>query len=210
MRIVLNNQEFFVFKNIIYRKSQYYYNNADTTLADKFFSTSLYRVNTDSIKILELLSSSTKITTLHSKPEVVQVGYISQMEELQTFLKENFEIEMDYDFNFYAWSTRNSKNKNKKSLFKNYNKKIKIFFSWQQVLSLYNDHSGIGTYDFNSTKTIDDQAKTEFLKKKRLKINNLTNNIKKYVYLNLKKKKSTKNGKRGFFIESDKLVRIPS
>jgi len=212
MRIVLGNQEFFVFKDKVFGKSTYYYNNAQSTLADKYFTKNLGRIPASSVEILELLESSTKIESLLNPPSVVNVSYIAQMDEIQTFLSDHFDIKIDGDFNFYAWTTRRSIDKNKRSFFKHYYKKIKIYFSWDQVLGLYNDCSGLGVYDFNCNQTIDDETKTEYLKKKRRSMKDSTKNLKKYAYLTLKKSRNTKNrkNKRGFFIDGEALVSLPN
>ena len=209
MRIIIEEEEFFVFKNIIYNKSIYYYNNEKTTLVDKFFSLSQFRKSDTAVKVLTIIISSPLIEDLTKEPAVVKVSYIEQMEELQSFLLKHFDIHMDYDFNFYTWTTRYSRNKNKNALFNKYDKKIKIFFSWKQVLSLYNDKTGLGANDFetiNYEENIDNYTKYKHIKEKRRKMKNSTTNLKKYVYLNLKKKRK---GKRGFFIDRESLVSLP-
>lgn len=212
MRIVLSNQEFFVFKENVFGKSTYYYNNAQSTLADKYFTKRLGRLPASSLEILELLESSTKIEKLSNPPSVVNVPYLAQIDEIQTFLSDHFDIKMDEDFNFYAWAERRSVDKNKRAFFKHYSKKIKIYFSWDQVLGLYNDCSGLGLYDYKSNQTIDDETKTEYLKTKRRRMRDSTKNIKKYAYLTLKRGRNTKGrkNKRGFFIDGEKLVSIPN
>lgn len=209
MRIVLSNQEFFVFKDVVFGKSTYYNKNKTTTIVDKFFTKNLLRLSDSSLNILSLLESSTKIENLSNPPSLVNVSYTEQMDELQTFLSEHFDIKIDENFNFYAWTTRNSVNKNKNAFFKHYSKKIKIYFSWNQVLGLYNDFSGLGLYDFKSNETIDNKTKTDYLINKRKKIRSSTKNLKKYAYLNLKKSRNTKN-KRGFFIEGEELISLPN
>ncbi len=206
MRIVLDNREFFVFKKMVFGKNGYYFKNEDNTLADKYFSRSLGRLTDHQDGILKLLSTSTDVEALSNPPAVVNVSYIEQMEELQLFLSTHFQIEIDWDFNFFAYAERQAVNKNKKALFKHYSKKIKIYFSWDQVLALYNDFSGVGRYDKQLTNTIDEKIKTDYINSKRSWINKRLINTKKYAFLTLKKKR---RHKRGFFIDGEALVSLP-
>lgn len=186
MRIIINDEEFYFFKKIFYKTSViYYYNNDSTTLADKYFSTSNFRLSNYTKEILNILTESSEAPDLISPPSVINVSIEDQFLELETFLANNFGIYIDDSRRFYA------KISGYGGLF-NFDAKLKtIYFSWQEIIQLYN----------SPHRYLERSIKSLYIKNKYKLTKDLN---KKYVYLNLKRKKGGK-----FIVESERLVALP-
>lgn len=202
MRIIINSQEFYIFKDLFYRRPIYYYNNEKTSLAEKYFEFSDFKLDNNTKKIVHMLINSTEAPELIQKPKEVKVSKEDQYKELKSFLKDNFYIIEDERGRFYGETFIYVKNKNKHNFFSSYRKKKKIFFSWEEVLQLYNTSPKyIQIKDISNKKL----SKKTFIMKKVSLINRQGNLKKKYVYVNLKKTK-----KRGVICDSETVVTLPA
>lgn len=202
MRIIINSQEFYIFKDLFYRRPIYYYNNENTSLADKYFEFSDFRLDDNTKKIVHMLMNSTEAPELIQKPTEIKVSKEEQYEELKSFLKDNFDIIEDERGRFYGETSIYVKNKNKHAFFSSYRKKKRIFFSWEEVLQLYNTSiKYIQIKDISNNKKL---SKKTFIMTKVSSINRQGNLKKKYVYINVKKTK-----KRGIICDSETVVTLP-
>lgn len=187
MRIILNNKEFYFFKDVFYTNPRWYYSSDNNTLAEKFFSTDKYEIGRDknSSLLIDMLINSTKAPVLQSKPEEVYIGVEEQLADLLDYLEKDFQIKMDKQNRFYKI------NKSRKSMLVSTEKNKVEYFSWQEIIQLYNSpHSSFNGWISN-----------KYLTSKYKKLKELN---KKYVYLNLKRIKG-----KGFEIESERVVSLP-
>jgi hypothetical protein len=166
---------------------RWYYNNKDNNLSDKFFSTAKYEIgrNEHSSLIIDMLIHSSKAPVLKNEPQVVYIGAEEQLEELLSYLEKDYQIKMDTDNRFYRIT------KSRKSMLVSTERTKTEYFSWQEIIGLYNTSHAHFSYVVSN----------EYL---RSKYNHLNELNKKYVYLNLKRIKG-----KGFEIESEKVVSIP-
>jgi hypothetical protein len=99
MRILINNQEFYIFKNLHYREANYYYTNKG--LSAKFFTQDSYNLSNNTLKILNMLKASPLAPVLTSVPEEQKATLEEQLIELQNYLDIHFKIKMDDRNRFY-------------------------------------------------------------------------------------------------------------
>lgn len=204
MRIILNNTEFFVFKELYYfqNRSVFYYQNQHTTLVDKYFNKNTpYRLSASTVQILDTLIKSPIIPELIQEPKVVNCSLYEQLDELKGFLSTYFKIFIDDRNRFYQINKKMGgfkRNKKNGMLKIEKDKNIVTYYSWQDMIQLYNN-SYSSIVNFN---TIENKNLVRLYKNIPFLDNGLTYR-KKFQYLNLKRTK------KGFKIDSDVLVTLP-
>ena len=123
---------------------------------------------------------------LLKEPKEISASLEEQLEDLLSYLKNDFNILMDERNRFYTITNAETK------MFQSTPRKLKHFFSWDEIIQIYNTPHSFFERTFNNNIYI------------RNKYKNLNKLTKKYVYINLKKMKS-----KGFEVDSNIVVSLP-
>lgn len=190
MRITINSEDFFVFKDVFYSRTSYYIKESNG-IVGKYFEKNKKSRNQETQKLIDIIVSSPKTPELKKAPAVVTVSLEEQLEELKNYLKKYFKIEMDERnrFFFKTKKTRSATNKNGFFYFQNYEETT--FVKWDDIINLYNSNDHI---NINNV----------YLKKLYMRIPSFKEHYeKKYVYLTLSRKNNH------FSIFNNQLVTLP-
>jgi hypothetical protein len=201
MRLFLNNTEFYVFKGTFFKRPIWYYNNSNTTLADKFFAPDSYLVSKDVMNFIDIFISSDKAPELVSKSKEVSASIEEQITDLKTFLKYHFDIEVDEKERFYTYI-----NIHKKTKHGFVSKKKKMFFSFEEAIQIYSMPHHHFSICFKEDDKNLNMKKQKYVEKKLKTLNNSFEMKKKYVYITVKRT-SKKYGT--YILDNPTVVTIP-
>lgn len=187
MRIIINNTEFHIFKGRAFSEPMWYYHDKSGSLVKKFFEESRQYGCSDNTKTLvDMLKNSTKAPELNEGAKDVVISLNDQLKDLLAYLEKDFEIFMDDRNRFYRIVKQNKRIQDSTCKYK------MVFIPWKEILKTYNMQH---RYFYN-------WSNNDYIKEKYKNLNSLN---KKYVYINLVKRKG-----EGFTILSEKLVSIPT
>lgn len=199
MRIFLDNEELFVYKDCFFQRSQPYFYFASygkNTLVDKHFvgkDSYTHKRSKNFDSIVNLLMSHPDTPELKMPPMVVKANLQEQLNEFLRYWEESLGIKMDEHGRFYRtiMKKKQMKRKNPDDLFPPFPKNVKSieYFGFNELLSAYNTPARV----FYEQKT----------ERERMLSTKPSYGCKRYACLSLLRTK------KGFKITSDIVVRYP-